>query len=33
MRLKPLDNPWQTHQWVVDKVEPDFGQYEEITAR
>lgn len=27
MRLEALDNPWQSHRWVLDRVEADLGQF------
>lgn len=27
MRHQPVDNPWVTHQWVIDEVAVDVGQY------
>ena len=27
MRQQPIDNPWITHQWVLDEVAVDIGQH------
>jgi hypothetical protein len=27
MRLEALDNPWQSHRWVLNSVEADLGQF------
>jgi len=29
MRLEAMDNPWQSHRWVLDSVEADLGQINE----
>ena len=29
MRLEAMDNPWQSHRWVLDSVEADLGQFKE----
>ncbi|SMC50300.1 DUF3305 domain-containing protein [Polynucleobacter kasalickyi] len=29
MRCEALDNPWQSHRWVLKSVEADLGQYDQ----
>ena len=31
MRHQPIENPWMTHQWVLDQVSVDIGQYASLT--
>jgi len=33
MRHQPIDNPWITHQWVLDEVSVDMGQFAPVTIQ
>jgi hypothetical protein len=33
MRHQPIDNPWITHQWVLEEVSVDMGQFATVTIQ
>ena len=33
MRHQPIENPWITHQWVLDEVTVDMGQFAPVTIQ
>jgi hypothetical protein len=33
MRHQPIENPWITHQWVLEEVSVDMGQFAEYTIQ
>ena len=33
MLHQPIENPWITHQWVLEEVSVDMGQFTEVTIQ
>ena len=33
MRHQPIENPWITHQWVLEEVSVDMGQFAAVTIQ